>query len=254
MKNKRQEAGTRAMRTLMALWVCLLVVGCPEKSGKNIVGTYDLKDSKSKDRLALLGNGMSKLYANGKQLSDRKWEIVGKEVHVFRARDVHVLILNINSDGSLTKTGVIFFRERSDLPKDKHGIYEKIKGGDSAVKKWGDLNIKLDDYYKWLFEFLAGNALLVLTLWIYGKSPFAESIKAGVLILLKFWLMWLAIGVIALSFIMFLGPPGLIISFFISLVGFFIAMRVCFDCGFWDTIILGVIEFCVIIGISKMAG
>lgn len=252
MKNKRQgqKARTRAIKTLMALWVGLLAVGCPEKSEVNVVGTYVLKGSKSRNRLALLDNGMSKLFANGKQLSDKKWEIVNQEVHVFRARDVAVLVLSINPDGSLTRSGLISFRERLNLPKDKRGIYEKIKGSDSAGKKLGDLNIKLDNYNKLLLEFVAGNVILALTLWIYGKSPFAGGIKVGILTLLKFWLMGLAIGIIGVSFMMFLGPPGLIISFFVGLVGFFFAMRVCFDCGILDTFFLGIVEFCVIAAVE----
>ena len=95
-----------------------------------------------------------------------------------------------------------------------------------------------------------GSAIFGLSIWVYvpiEESPFADGVVKG---LIKCTAFSLAIGLIGFGLLYFIGifgvVPGLII--------YFIGMKRVFNCGFFDTIVVGVINYVIHYGIGALIG
>ena len=85
--------------------------------------------------------------------------------------------------------------------------------------------------------YVVTSTVFATSLWIYlpqERSPFADGFFIGVKKCMLFWL----VMTVAAFVLMFLGPLGALIW----LIVLFVGMRRSFDCGFLDTIIVGVVE------------
>ena len=113
------------MKTLIVLVVGMMVVGCVNLRD-GVVGTYERGDGEDTFTLALLNNGGTEAYSNGKKISVGKWEIKDGEI-IVEAKNGKVGILRINSDGSLTNVAGLIGGIRMNTPKKYQTTSKKIK-------------------------------------------------------------------------------------------------------------------------------
>ena len=95
-----------------------------------------------------------------------------------------------------------------------------------------------------------GSAIFGLSIWVYvpiKESPFADGVVKG---LIKCTAFSLSIGLIGFGLLYFIGIFGVVPAFII----YFIGMKRVFNCGFFDTIFIGLINYVIQHGIGAILG
>lgn len=95
-----------------------------------------------------------------------------------------------------------------------------------------------------------GSAIFGLSIWVYvpiKESPFADGVVKGIK---KCTVFSLAIGLIGFGLLYFIGIFGAVAA----LIIYFIGMKRVFNCGIFDTIVIGIINYVIQHGIGAILG
>jgi len=95
-----------------------------------------------------------------------------------------------------------------------------------------------------------GSAIFGLSIWVYvplKESPFADGVVSGIKKCAAFSVV---MGLIGFGLIYFIGIWG-VVPFFLF---YFIGMKRVFNCGFFDTIVVGMINYFIQKGIGLIIG
>ena len=141
------------MKVLIPILIDLLVVGWGEKQSANtnesnntkakpskeltpeeqkalresVIGAYEIKYNKDNiHKRVLLENGIVEHHFDGKKLEEQKWVIVNGQIHMILFPEF-LDVYRINSDKSITRIADVKEGKRTDYPKERQLIWEKIK-------------------------------------------------------------------------------------------------------------------------------
>jgi len=113
---------------ILPIAVIILSVCASMPTVKSMAGTYEEKEH-GDARLVLLKNGIFEAYEKGKKDKGGKWKINKEdELHLSDSRNIFIVIVKINKDGSITIVARIdAFGKRVEFEKEEQLAYKRIK-------------------------------------------------------------------------------------------------------------------------------